>query len=134
LSDHELRHGEAVAIGIELDARYSVEVGLLDAGDCARTVELLERLRLPTWDRRLDVRGPDGRRLVLDGIEEFREHLGGDLTVMMLSGIGCGLEVRELQEAAIEASIRWASDRAATSNSGSRSRRVAPEPIDAARG
>jgi 3-dehydroquinate synthase len=132
LSDHELRHGEAVAIGIALDTRYSVEVGLLEAEDCARVVDVLERLRLPTWDRRLDVRGPDGRRLVLDGIEEFREHLGGDLTVMMLSEIGRGREVRELSESAIEAAIRWSSDRAASS-AGSRSRRAVSEPVGAAR-
>lgn len=134
LSEHELRHGEAVAIGIALDTRYSVEAGLLDAGDCVRVVELLERLRLPTWDRHLDVRGPEGRRLVLDGIEEFREHLGGDLTVMMLSEIGRGREVRELHEAAIEAAILWAGERAAASNAPSLSRRTSPESIDAASG
>lgn len=134
LSDHELRHGEAVAIGLALDTRYSVEVGMLDAGDCLRAVELLERLRLPTWDRHLDVRGPGDRRQVLDGIEEFREHLGGDLTVMMLSGIGRGREVRELDEAAIEAAIRWISARAAAAGAGVKSRRAPHESIDAARG
>jgi len=134
LSDHELRHGEAVAIGIAIDSRYSVEVGLLDAGDCGRIVELLERLRLPTWDRHLDVRSPADRRLVLDGIEEFREHLGGDLTVMMLAGIGRGREVRELDETAIEAAIRWTSARAAAAGSAAKSRRSPPESIDAARG
>jgi 3-dehydroquinate synthase len=113
LSDHELRHGEAVAVGIALDTRYSVEAGLLDSGDCNRVVELLERLRLPTWDARLDLRGPNGRRLVLDGIEEFREHLGGELTVMMLSAIGRGHEVRELDENRIEAAIRWGAARTA---------------------
>lgn len=134
LSDHELRHGEAVAIGIALDTRYSVEVGLLDETDCVRVVELLERLRLPTWDRHLDARGPGERRLVLDGIEEFREHLGGDLTVMMLAGIGRGREVRELDGAAIEAAIRWTTARAAAANAGPKSRRPSPGAIDAARG
>jgi 3-dehydroquinate synthase len=134
LSDHELRHGEAVAIGIALDTRYSVEIGLLDADACARAVELLEKLRLPTWDRHLDVRGAGQRRLVLDGIEEFREHLGGDLTVMMLAGIGHGREVRELDEHAIEAAINWIASRAATAGSGAKSRRTSPESVDAARG
>jgi 3-dehydroquinate synthase len=134
LSDHELRHGEAVAIGITLDTRYSVETGMLSVDECSRAVELLERLRLPTWDRRLDERGADGRRTVLDGIEEFREHLGGDLTVMMLAGIGQGREVRELDEASIEAAIRWAGTRATTASAGARQRRAPPEPIDAARG
>jgi 3-dehydroquinate synthase len=37
----------------------------------------------------------DTRRL-LAGLEEFREHLGGQLTVTMLRAIGHGFEVHEL--------------------------------------
>jgi len=32
----------------------------------------------------------------LAGLTEFREHLGGDLTLMLLQGIGKGLEVHEV--------------------------------------
>ena len=32
LTAHELRHGEAVAIGLALDTRYSVQIGMLAAG------------------------------------------------------------------------------------------------------
>jgi 3-dehydroquinate synthase len=35
--------------------------------------------------------------LVLSGLEEFREHLGGDLTVTLLQAIGKGLEVHEMR-------------------------------------
>src|SRR5690349_21085184 len=47
LTTHALRHGEAVAIGIALDSRYSVEAGLLDERDHAVIVDLLVRLGLP---------------------------------------------------------------------------------------
>ena len=33
---------------------------------------------------------------MLKGLEEFREHLGGQLTVTMLRGIGAGVEVHEI--------------------------------------
>jgi 3-dehydroquinate synthase len=112
LSNFELRHGEAVSVGIALDTRYSVEVGLLAAADGARVVALLEGLGLPTWAPGLDLRGPSARRDVLDGAREFREHLGGDLTLMMLEGLGRGREVRSLDEAAVERSIDWLRARA----------------------
>ena len=34
--------------------------------------------------------------LVLDGLEEFREHLGGELTITLLKDIGKGFEVHEM--------------------------------------
>jgi 3-dehydroquinate synthase len=39
----------------------------------------------------------DHSLLVLNGLEEFREHLGGQLAVTMLKAIGQGFEVHELQ-------------------------------------
>jgi 3-dehydroquinate synthase len=33
---------------------------------------------------------------VLKGLNEFREHLGGELTIMLLDAIGKGVEVHEL--------------------------------------
>jgi 3-dehydroquinate synthase len=112
LSGYSLRHGEAVAIGIALDARYSFEAGLLGEADAERVAIVLDRLRLPTWDRLLDQRAEDGRRLVLDGVREFREHLGGELTLMMLEGLGKGREVRSLDESKLERAIEWLAARA----------------------
>jgi 3-dehydroquinate synthase len=105
LSNYALRHGEAVAVGIALDTRYSVEIGLLSEAEAERVLALLGAIRLPTWDPRLDAAGSDGKRLVLDGIREFREHLGGDLTVMMLAGLGVGREVTALEPALVERAI-----------------------------
>jgi 3-dehydroquinate synthase len=90
LTRHELRHGEAVAIGMALDARYSVEAGLLDEASCAAFVRLLRDLRLPVWhDALLEP-------ALLDGLAEFREHLGGELTITLLAGIGRGVDCREV--------------------------------------
>lgn len=96
LSGNRLRHGEAVAIGIALDTLYSTAVSLLPEPDAGTVLGLLQRLGLPLWDAALDLVGPEGRPLVLDGLAEFREHLGGELTVMLLAEIGRGIEVHDV--------------------------------------
>ena len=40
--------------------------------------------------------GSDGQLQVLGGLNEFREHLGGDLTITLLREIGRGVEVHEV--------------------------------------
>ena len=107
LSGHTLRHGEAVAIGIALDSRYSAEIGFLDIGAAERICALLERLGFPLWHDALDLRDPDGSLRVLQGLAEFREHLGGDLTVTLLAGIGCGVEVNAIDTSIVMRCIDW---------------------------
>jgi 3-dehydroquinate synthase len=98
LSHHELRHGEAVAVGIALDSTYSYLTGSLPHADWRRIVELFEAVELPIWHREMATPGSGGRPAVLAGLEEFREHLGGRLTIMLLERIGSGFEVHELDE------------------------------------
>jgi 3-dehydroquinate synthase len=107
LSAYRLSHGEAVAIGMLLDARYSVEAGLMDEGCLDAISELVDRLGLPRWDDALDLRGPDGSPRILEGLAEFREHLGGELTVTLLRGIGRAVEVHEMDPALIEQAVAW---------------------------
>jgi len=99
LSDHALRHGEAVAIGMALDARYSVEAGLLGDADHRAIVELLVALGLPVWHDA--VRSP----ALLDGLADFREHLGGDLCITLLAGIGRGIDARDIRPELVERAI-----------------------------
>jgi 3-dehydroquinate synthase len=112
LTKHHLRHGEAVAIGMALDARYSVLAGLLAEGEDRRICALLEHLGFRLWHPALEARGPDGSLAVLEGLREFREHLGGDLTVTLLQGIGTGIEVHAIDEARMLAAINWLKERA----------------------
>ena len=92
----ELSHAPAVAIGLALDVLYSVEVGLVPSALAARVLAVISGLGLATFHPALDLRDACGRRVVLDGLEEFREHLGGRLTVMMLGGIGRGVDVNDI--------------------------------------
>jgi 3-dehydroquinate synthase len=105
LTGNRLRHGEAVAIGIALDLRYSVRRGYLDPAEAERILALFEAIGLPTWDEALGERDESGRSRVLRGLLEFQEHLGGGLHVTLLRGIGDSFEVTEMDEATVEESI-----------------------------
>ena len=107
LTDHEVRHGEAVSIGLVLDSRYAVEIGLLPEPAFERIFNLLGRLGLPRWHDGLLMPGKGGRPALLDGLADFREHLGGELTVTLIRGIGDALEVHEMQESAISTALEW---------------------------
>ena len=114
LTKHHLRHGEAVAIGMVLDARYSVLAGLLAAGQEERICALLEHLGFRLWHPALEAKRSDGSLAVLEGLREFREHLGGELTVTLLADIGRGLEVHEIDEARMLAAMSWVKQRERT--------------------
>lgn len=92
----ELSHAPAVAIGLALDVLYSVEAGLASQTLAERALQLISGLGLQTFHPALDWRDERGCRVVLAGLEEFREHLGGRLTVLMLQDIGRGENVHEL--------------------------------------
>jgi 3-dehydroquinate synthase len=106
LTHHELRHGEAVAIGMALDACYAVQKGMLADADRNRLCELLQALGLPIYHPAL-VAEKQGNSALLLGLQEFREHLGGALCVTLLTGIGSGIEVHDMDRAAIASSIAW---------------------------
>ncbi|HEX2137223.1 MAG TPA: 3-dehydroquinate synthase [Microvirga sp.] len=107
LTNHAVGHGEAVAIGIALDTRYSVLAGHLRAGEDDRVRRLLRTLGFRLWDDVLGVREPSGRLAVLKGLRDFQEHLGGELTVTLLAEIGRGVEVNAMDEALVEQAVGW---------------------------
>ena len=107
LTAHELRHGEAVAIGLALDTRYSVQVGMLAPGSEDRVHALLKRLGFHLWHPALESRDAEGQMLLLRGLQEFREHLGGELTITLLRDIGVGEEVHQMDNHEIRRALVW---------------------------
>ncbi len=105
LSDFGLRHGEAVAIGLALDSTYAHLAGLLPEDDWRRILRLIAAVGLPRYAPELKRSATDGAWAVLAGLDEFREHLGGRLTVTLLEGIGRGIEVHALDRDRLEAGI-----------------------------
>jgi 3-dehydroquinate synthase len=96
LSNFGISHAEAVAIGIALDVIYSRQIELLEEKSCERILSLLERLGFKLFNDELLGTNADGNLRVLAGLEEFREHLGGRLTITLLKEIGQGVEVHEM--------------------------------------
>ena len=96
ISDYRIRHGEAVAIGVALDTVYSGLVGLLPQSDVERVLRLITGLGMEIYAQELLYADSKGDQTVLRGLEEFREHLGGELTVTLLEGIGRGIEVHSM--------------------------------------
>lgn len=95
LTDYTVRHGEAVAIGIALDVMYSFLIGMLDETACNRIIQLIQKLGFQVYHPQLLIKQADHYALLL-GLAEFREHLGGQLTIMLLEGIGKGVEVNQM--------------------------------------
>ncbi len=105
LSHFQISHGDAVAIGIALDVIYSRDTGLLAAPACERILKLLERLGFKLFaDELLNTDHAD-QLTILSGLEEFREHLGGELTITLLNEIGRGIEVHEMDSKKIVEAI-----------------------------
>ncbi len=92
LTNYRLRHGEAVAIGLALDVTYSHLQGWLDDDDVRRVFDVLTGVGFALYDPALE--SPE----VFDGLREFREHLGGELTIQMLRRLGEGFNVHEIDE------------------------------------
>jgi 3-dehydroquinate synthase len=100
LSNHGLRHGEAVAIGMAIDVRYSQNVGLLNAHVADEICLLLEKLGFILQHSTLD-----DPQVLLRGLEEFREHIGGELTITLIRNPGEAVDVHEIDQAAMKKAI-----------------------------
>ncbi len=99
MSGYTLGHAEAVAVGMCLDILYSVKLGWLTQTDAERIIAVLKALGLPTFHPLLTQTDAEGSLEVLKGLDAFREHLGGQLTVLMLTAIGRGADVHEIDPA-----------------------------------
>lgn len=105
LSGFSVRHGEAVAIGIALDSTYSWLTGRLSEPELQAILGLIKALGLPLTHPLLQVQ--HGTSPILMGLQEFREHLGGRLTIMLLNAIGQGEEVHSLDTELIKQAGDW---------------------------
>src|SRR6266540_2554718 len=107
LTEYEVRHGEAVAIGMLLDSRYALQTGLLPEPEFDRIHRVLAALGLPLWHDALAAPGRRGEPAVLDGLDDFREHLGGELTITLVRAPGNAVEVREMDRGEILRALDW---------------------------
>jgi 3-dehydroquinate synthase len=80
-------------------------MGYLERSCHRRVCHLLENLGFQLWNDMLTERADNGRLELLEGLREFREHLGGQLHVTMLRDIGESFEVTEMDDVVIATAI-----------------------------
>ena len=100
MSDFAIRHGEAVAIGLAIDTIYSSMVLGFPKADARRVLQCLKDLGFT-----LHASFSYDQNTLFAGLEEFRQHLGGRLTLTMLRGIGNPINVHEIDRKAMQAAI-----------------------------
>jgi 3-dehydroquinate synthase len=105
LSNFRVTHGEAVAVGMAIDIIYARRTGLLPEPMAERILDVIQRLGFELFTPVKEIRTPTGRQDMLDGLEEFREHLGGRLTIPMITAPGQRLEVHEIDGAVVKAAF-----------------------------
>jgi 3-dehydroquinate synthase len=106
MSGFTISHGKAVAIGMAVDLLYAKHSGRLATDDCDRILSLIVRAGFHLWHEKLAAREPDGTLSVLRGLEEFREHLGGELTITLVTAPGRAVDVHEMDGAIVREAIR----------------------------
>ncbi|MES2827231.1 MAG: 3-dehydroquinate synthase [Bacteroidota bacterium] len=103
LSNFSVLHGEAVAMGIALDSTYSYLKGMLTQNQLHQILNLLLKLGYDISNPFIQIK--DLQSPILKGLSDFQEHLGGILTITLLTDIGIGKEVNEMdKEVLIKAS------------------------------
>ena len=114
VTNYQLRHAEAVAIGLALDVTYSALQGWISDEDAESVTRVLETVGFELYTPELDDHADDLDHpdSVFRGLREFREHLGGELTIQMLRSIGEGFNVHEVDEDLMMQAIEKMKERA----------------------
>jgi 3-dehydroquinate synthase len=105
LSEFRVSHGEAVAVGMAIDLIYARRIGLLPEGEAERILAVIQGLGFELFAPVKEIRSATGRQDMLDGLEEFREHLGGRLSIPMIRAPGVRLEIHEMDGGVVKAAF-----------------------------
>jgi 3-dehydroquinate synthase len=98
LSDHTIRHGEAVAIGMVAASRVANSLDLLKQTDLTRQISLLQRLGLP-------VEVPYGLVEVIPLMRRDKKAEAGSIRLVLPTGIGSKPIIRGVSEADLRGAL-----------------------------
>ncbi len=93
MTDYDIRHGEAVAKGIALDITYAQLSGLITEATLDRILNLMRQIG---FDLQISLETNAEKDELLQGIQEFQEHLGGELCITLISALGKKHDVNEI--------------------------------------
>lgn len=105
LSEFRVTHGEAVAVGMAIDLIYARRTGLLPESIAERILTVIQRLGFELFAPVREIRRATGPQDMLDGLEEFREHMGGRLCIPMIRAPGQRLEIHEMHGPTVKAAF-----------------------------
>lgn len=97
LSKYKISHGKSVSIGIALDCTYSYLLKILKKIEWKNIITTLTRLKLPIYSKELS-NTENTKHSIFNGLEEFREHLGGKLTITLIKNIGEKIETHHINK------------------------------------
>jgi 3-dehydroquinate synthase len=101
LADDDVRHGEAVAVGIVLDSLYSCHCGLISELELHKILSLIKGVGFRPFHpalHKMDVQA---------SLNDFQEHMGGELTIPLLKGIGSLTEVHHIDTNLVASGIQF---------------------------
>lgn len=101
MTDFQVRHGEAVAIGLAIDILYSTLALGLPVSAADRALGCLTDLGFTLNHPILS-----DTQMLFEGLEEFRQHLGGRLTLTMLKNVGEPVDIHEVDEPLMREAIQ----------------------------
>ncbi|HFL8819313.1 MAG TPA: 3-dehydroquinate synthase [Candidatus Azoamicus sp. OHIO2] len=95
MSNYNISHGKSVAIGIIMDCTYSYFIGILQRAIWKKIFFLFIKLKFKIYVKELSVLKNNFYQ-IFDGLEEFREHLGGKLTITLITDIGVKIDIHHI--------------------------------------
>lgn len=104
MSGYRMGHGAAVAIGLLIDTHIAADRGLISHAVFEQLFAFFRQLGFAVCDPALFERKA-GRLILLDGLDEFREHLGGTLQITLPDGIGNMVQVSTIDDSEVEAAL-----------------------------
>jgi len=105
MTGYTLGHGQAVSIGIAIDSFYAMRKEMISRTDFEKILNGLHEAGLPVWHDLLLSRTHEGLE-ILNGLRQFREHLGGMLSVSLPDPLGHKCEVHQMDPGLIEEAVR----------------------------
>ena len=93
LSNYEMRHGEAEAVGIAIDVTYARLKGLIGDAEHGLVINTLEKLGFT-----LLIPSHIAFENLYEGFAGFREYQGSALNLNLIEGIGIKKEVHEIDK------------------------------------
>jgi len=88
LTENEVKHGEAVAMGICIDMYAAAQMEMVSNETAEDVVNTLLSCGYTLWHDILEECDKTGSLKIMQGLKEFQEHLGGELTLAIPTCIG----------------------------------------------